>query len=230
MTLEVREPAVANRIVLPSKFDPIVPELGLTPGLYLMHAKKTGGKTLNSLAMAYWLRDGLKTNCAFEPMMEPRAPNTFQLLVADKWSVWFRQSCEALSGGVLIIDSMNYVIGRLPEVEEVVRAMGQVTYPGGLTPRDVIGTNAHNQIAEALNVAVIGTINSELYPVVDVLEGACEGRVLITSTSGAIQIRSRLDRETRSHVVPPEFHATAVKKLGYDRRATKSVSSTLEVF
>lgn len=229
MTIDTIPPAQAGHINPPSRTAPVFNNPSMTPGLYLMYGKKTSGKTLLSLAFAHQMKaQGVLT--AFTPMMEPRAPNTFDLLRADRWFNWFNQSVSNLRGGLLVIDSMNYVVGAVPQVTEILKTMQQVTYPGGLSPRDVIGVNVHNQIAEANDCVVIGTINSELFPVVDVLEGACEGRILIQSSSGIVNIRNRYTRSAEMFRIDEVAHTKALDELGYGRKTSSTHARELVTF
>lgn len=207
------EYASPNVFALPMQTRSVCDEPDLTTGLHLMLGPKASGKTLLSLSMAYDLLErGVKTS--YNYVLEPRASDTRGLLNPDTWEDWYDVSCKALRGGVLVIDSMTYVIAMLAQLRDLGEYLSTVTYAGGLSPRDIQGALLHNEIAQSRGTCVIATVNSELFPVVDKFEGAVEGQISIRS-SRSVSLRNRRTRLESTFSVSETAHNSAIADLGY---------------
>lgn len=205
--------AEPGRFRTPIKTKYVTDKPALTTGLHLMLGPRAAGKTIVSLSLAAELKDDVPV--AYNYLLEPRANGTRELLSPETWTKWYTKSCEALSGGVLIIDSMTYVIAMLTQLYRLSEFLSDVTYTGGLSPRDIQGALIHDEIARDHGVAVIGTVNSELFPVVDKFEGAVEGVIRINSVT-QITYRNRGTRIDTPYSISPEAHSAAKSALGYD--------------
>jgi len=166
--------------------------LNLNDGLYLMHGGKASGKTVNALALYIDLvraKSQMKARYvyAFEPRAKQVEPEPFGALKAyDKDMKEFIATC---SGGVLVFDSLTYVLKGLNETPKEQGA----TYPGGLQERDFRAIRDHDRLAALHNVALIGIVNSDLLPISEDLEGACEGMIRVMGV-GSMSIRDRITR------------------------------------
>jgi hypothetical protein len=180
-----------------------------------MTGPKASGKTLTALAIALeLLKEG--TPCTFRYVMEPRADIVSDFF--DKggaaWEDYLTDACRSVKGekgGVVIIDSITYLIARLPKLVALKEELSTATYQGGLSPRDIMGVLLHDNIARKEGVALIATLNSELFPTVDKLEGACEGQIILTSP-GIFVHRDRTNRTTVTESVSVD---AAANLLGY---------------
>lgn len=198
---------------LPSKTTFVVGPAKLTPGLHLLAAPKATGKTVTTLALAINYRQaGVPTVFAY--VMEPRAQDVRSILAVGEWQKYVESCLLQARNGLLVLDSLTYVLNRLDIITELEDAIGKVTYAGGLTPRDILSVLALDDMARKGNVALIGTLNSELFPIADKLEGACEGAITL-SGDGQFLSRSRKARVVESYSIPREFVEAARTELGY---------------
>lgn len=205
----------ARRWALPEKKVPVVSSFGLTYGLHIMVAPKAAGKTLTALAIAVKAKaEGVRTVFAY--IMEPRAHDVTSLLEMGAWQAYLQACLNNASEGLLILDSLTYVLHRLDIIRELEESIGRVTYAGGLTPRDILSILVLDDMARKNKVAVIGTLNSELFPVAEKLEGACEGAIKLLAP-GSFLLRTRRTRESVSLSVDV---SEAAKMLGYSKRPT----------
>lgn len=199
----------------------------LAPGLYLLFGPKASGKTVTSLAFAIWAKEtGLVTTFCY--MMEPRARLGADLMKETNWDDAYRELLKRNQGGVLVLDSLTYLIAKLSAVREVEQDLSRVTYAGGLAPRDVLGVLTHDHMARAANVAVVATVNSELFPVIDKLEGAAEGQMILRSP-GVYSFRSRVSRALINVTVPVLHFRQARVALGYDNAQVFQAGSIKEI-
>lgn len=214
--------AAPNAAIIPAQFKSVSAAPDLTPGLHLLMGPKASGKTRHSLALYHHLRlQGV--TASYRYILEPRASGTRALLDADAWTNWYTASCKALSGGVLILDSITYVVSMLAQLRDLGDMLSKVTYEGGLSPRDIQGVLLHNEIASDAGVAVVATVNSELFPVANKLEGAAEGQITILSER-QLSMRNRRTRKPFEFVIPGSADERALKQLGYGRSQTLSGS------
>lgn len=199
--------------LLPRQESPVPGPLPLTPGLHLMFGPKASGKTLTSLGIAHWTRVSGGA-ASFSYLLEPRAIGSQSLLSGNRWEEHLDSLLSANKGGVVVVDSMTYVVAKLSTIKGMEAELTGVTYAGGLSPRDILGILLHDEKARLANVALIGTINSELFPVVEKLEGACEGQIQLTSP-GTFTLRTRKDREINTFTLPDAARKLATRDLGY---------------
>lgn len=194
--------------------------LSLSPGLYVMYGPRAVGKTLTSLALAAWLL-AAGVRAVYRYVLEPRSLHAQDLLSPTSWQNYLSEGFEVATGGVLIIDSMTYVLSMLPGIADS-RDLADTTYPGGLKPRDVMGALAHDALARRANVALIATLNSDLFPVVKDLEGATEGQIQVMSP-GVVKHRDRTLRTESIITIPKDpFVDDAAELLGYSGVAITS--------
>lgn len=206
-------PASPRAWYTPAKTAKTYGRLKLTPGLHLMIAPKAAGKTLTSLALALEYQ-ATQPSCptVFAYVMEPRAANTTKLLMPGMWEAFLRETMASCEGkGVVFIDSLTYVFHKLAAVEALSETMAKVTYSGGLTPRDNLAALILDDMAREAGVALVGTLNSELFPVAEKLEGACEGAIMLTAP-GVFTIRNRATRKAEAMHVDV---TAAAARLGY---------------
>lgn len=209
--------------VLPIKYGPrawpaVDPKLRLSPGLHLLIAPKAAGKTLTSLALhlAYQAA-GVPTVFAY--LMEPRSPVVDSLLAQGGWDEYLTGMLQTAAGGVVIVDSITYLLNRLGRIVELEEQIGKVTYKEGLTPRDILSVLLTDELARASGVSLIATLNSELFPVPDKLEGACEGVIRLHSP-GSLQLRNRSARVTQDVVLHQSLVNAAAELIGYPQQET----------
>jgi hypothetical protein len=192
------------------------PELTLGFGLHLMGAGRAKGKTITGLAIAEWLEASGVTNM-YAYLMEPRSVVPISTIIGGSgWSDKYASLLDQAPNGVLVLDSLTYLIQMTAEMRQVQETLSDVIYKGGLSPKDIIGVLIHDEIARSKRVAVIATVNSELMPTMEVFEGACEG-TLNLSSPGSFLHRDRKTREFKNIVVPRRFIESAAKQLGYTR-------------
>lgn len=189
--------------------------LGLTTGLHLMIGPKASGKTLTAYAMAISLKRA-RVKVTYAYVMEPRALFSSHLISGDNWNAFYQAMLDATKGGVIIIDSLTYLLNRLTIIKVLEKDIGKVTYKEGLTPRDILSVLMHDEMAREAGVCVIATLNSELFPVVDKLEGACEGQLQLLSP-GTFKMRSRKTRAEIIHSIDPSVLDAAARKFGFTK-------------
>lgn len=198
---------------LPIRPAPVAEAPRLYPGLYLMWGPRAAGKTLTALALALWLKaQNVRAN--FQYILEPRSTQVENLLSINGYNSWLVEKLEDTQQGVLCIDSLTYTLSHLEEVAKYAASFTDATYPGGLKPKDVVGALFHDWIARQYGVALIGTLNSDLFPVVKDLEGATEGQLLVISP-GVVKQRDRGDRTERPIDFPKQYVEEAAVLLGY---------------
>jgi len=187
----------------------------MPPGLILMHGPKASGKTVTSLALAHQLKaDGVPVS--YNYMMEPRAQGSAAafLKTTEDWEAWLKNALQACSGGVLIIDSLTYLLHHLSVLRTLEESISRVTYAGGLTPKDNISVLLYDEMARVANTCLVATINSELLPVVEKLEGACEGQIELHSP-GTFSVRTRFTRRPDQVALSEWAMIQAQADLGY---------------
>lgn len=128
-------------------------------------------------------------------------------IIPTSYSAWLHNQLEAVAlraregfPPILILDSLTYTIRHLDETKAAIKDSGgkDVTYSGGLSAADILGALHHTLIAEAYGVALIGTVNSELLPIAEVLTGAVEG---VLSSRGVGQIVGPSRESGRRHTL-----------------------------
>jgi hypothetical protein len=201
----------------------------LAPGLLLMSGITGSGKSTNSLALALMIATTSRQPVSYVYTTEPRAdyPASQDLLGmnAPERINDLLQATAGSSAKSVVIDSLTHVIPLLG-----LRRLGDsqdTTMKEGLRRSDVLGTLDLDLRARAAGLTVIATVNAELFPRPDALEGACEGFFVITGM-GALTLRERLTRSEISVVIPPPFLNAARTLLGYRSAAktTKDWQST----
>jgi len=188
------------------------PELPLATGLYLTFAPAAGGKTLTALGLACWL-EAYGTSVSYEYAYEPGAQTGIDKLgpVAHQ-ELLSRHKKE--KPHVLVFDSLSLALRMLPEVEALAKLLGDQAYTGGLKPADLAGAGKHNAFGELNNVCIIGTVNSDMLPIVRALSGAIMG-IFTIGAPGTLSGADRTDRTQKPIVVPDEFMNIATQAVGY---------------
>lgn len=210
---------------LPASTHLVAGKHGFATGLYLMYGSRASSKTLSSLGLADELSNS-GANCIWGSVMEPRAKHVLDAISVGEdesvdqlrgWqSILERWLIAAGSKGYVFADSLTYVLTRLDAFasEEFTRQLGTQTYKEGLTPQIIVACLLTDAMAREHNVCLIGTLNSELFPFVDKLEGATEGRIQIMAP-GRLIVRDRSTRKDRPIDVDPKSMNTALDILGY---------------
>jgi hypothetical protein len=181
-----------------------------------MLGPKRVGKTITAMALSHWL-SAEGASVIYDYVMEPRS--SYKSINKEQWADRIKAGANKVAQpgkvGVVIMDSMTYTIAALAQVAQATER-STVTYKGGLSPTDILGVLFHDEMAKELNIALVGTVNSDLFPVVDKFEGACEGEVTIIKPGEFFAI----DRRTRKRAhftAPDESVAFAFEKAGYLR-------------
>lgn len=193
----------------------------LSAGFHLMLGARATGKTLTALALALqYKEEGIPT--LYHYVMEPRASRV-DLAVSgwdehlrEGFKVFTRPGDGSVASGVMIEDSMTYTISALQKLKDYDSTKKEVTFKGGLSPRDILGVMLHDSMAKAAGVALIGTVNSDLFPVAGVFEGACEGELQLLHP-GEYTARDRRTRQKVNFKVPAQYIREAARILGYDQ-------------
>jgi hypothetical protein len=198
---------------LPSRPGGLKGPLPLAYGMHLMAGTKGSGKTVTSVGLGLWLKDE-QVNVLYEYVMEPRASMTTALIKPGNWEKHLRAQLDKVKGGVLFVDSLTYLVSRLDAITELEKSnlLSNVTYSGGLSPRDILGILLHDALAREYEVALVATLNSELFPVVDKLAGASEGEFKL-SAPGSFMHQDRTRRTQVMYKVPDEYMASAFAGL-----------------
>jgi hypothetical protein len=189
--------------------------LELNYGMYLVPGAKAAGKTASLLGMSFWASE-LGVPSIFRSVLEPRAPDMEDVMNPQAWRDYVKDAMKLARNGFFALDSITHSLARLPAIVENEATIGTQTFKGGLTPKDILGTLLMDGLAREAKVVLFAAINSDLYPVVDQLEGACEGKAVITSP-GQLTLSDRISRVPRPLTVPPQYMKKAFACLGYKR-------------
>lgn len=203
---------------LPSQSVPVERSpVPLSTGLHLMHGGKASGKTLTALALALQLKEA-GVSVKYEYVMEPRADaaQLIEMQTADRYQSILDGWLGDCRGGVLIMDSLTYLLQKLPDVETQLEVLGTQTYEKGLTPGVIFGVLLLDSRARAAGTCLIGTLNTELVPAVERLEGACEGEMKITAP-GVFMQRDRITRVAKELTPGTLALEQAKGLLGYNQ-------------
>lgn len=134
-------------------------------------------------------------------------------------------------GGILIIDSLTLLLGSFGKELTKGTDKNSTDDPamkGGMRRSDIIGLSAFDGWCRSKRVAVIGAINSELFPRTDVLEGACQGSVVLTPQTYAATARLRnYGREPLDARPPLASVQTALARFSPQRLPTRGPASRL---
>jgi hypothetical protein len=192
------------------------PDMSFSPGLHLMLAGRAVGKTLTALALAMYQAADLSAKVLYKYVAEPGSMRDPEVIQSSFWTTVYETWLKDSEGGVLVIDSMTYLLTALETIRLMSNngSISEVTYAGGLSPRDILGVLLHDAMARRANVAVIATVNSELFPVVNTFEGACEGQ-LVLSAPGVFSARDRGTRLTQEFTLDKKVVDQAAAILGY---------------
>jgi len=187
----------------------------LPAGFYLMPGVTGQGKSTTSLALKLWVaasKDAPKA--CYKYAAEPRARRVNTIMMAQQWQNFLLINMAACRNGLLVIDSMTYNLANLPAVVARAEELGDVTYKGGLSPRDVFAVLLLTGWAVRLQVVLIGTLNTELYPIASALGGAAEGELQLLSP-GLFKAKSRsAGRYYQTYAIPDEYVKAARDMLG----------------
>jgi hypothetical protein len=151
---------------------------------------------------------------------------------------WFRDILDTMTpmmttGGFGCIDSLthvipifgSYVMSQLtpPGADHNSRyAVQDVTLEGGVNRSSMYGVLALNALCAERKIALIGTVNSELFPRLGIFEGVTEGLVTLEATY-SFSIRDRSTRETRLCSLLPEISGVTLAMLGYSAPSRNAV-------
>jgi hypothetical protein len=186
----------------------------LAYGLHLMAGVKASGKTVSSLALVYETLAADKP-ARYEYVMEPRS--RFVSSLVGEQGAWQKHLVSAMGrvkGGILVADSLTYLIDKLDKSVEMEEELSRVTYSGGLSPRDIMGVLFHDELARKHEIALVGTLNAELFPVIDKLGGACEGEFQLAAP-GSFQHRDRSTRSWKTVALSSSAMTKAFNALNY---------------
>jgi hypothetical protein len=215
------------------------PRHPFTPGLTLFYGGRGTAKTTNALALHLGLTK-LGVTSSYVSIMEPRAQMVSltassqataggadpkkggSVTKTDSWQAKLDGLLNDLRGNqlssnnvsVLWLDSLTYLVKGLRSTQEAMEAFSGATYPGGLDFFDILGVLQHSALACSKGVAMVGIVNSELFPVVTLLEGACEG-VLQSNGPGDMRLTSRATkRQAMPLRIPRSLCVEAWRLLG----------------
>jgi hypothetical protein len=186
----------------------------LTAGLHIMFGPKGSGKTVTARALADYLK-GAGCSVSYAYVCEPGAKLSTELFAPSVWKQWFTSCLDAIAQlpkPILILDSMTYTLAMLPEIVALKEYTSQVTYTGGLSPRDILGTLIHDRLCRNAGVAVVATANSDLFPPVEKFEGASEGQLVLRSP-GQFSYRNRYARQFSTFNIPQDVVQAALTKV-----------------
>lgn len=190
----------------------VPPPPALPVGLHLMGGASGSGKTVTSLGLALWYKL-YDVSCSYSYVAEPRAAEQAKYLTdSGAWSTRLAGELEARREGVLVVDSLTYLITALPSVRELESTIAAVTYSGGLRPIDIAGVLTYDALAGEAKTALIGTLNTDLFPKHAELEGACEGSIVVRGP-GLIALRNREGRTWSEVSVPTPIFDEARRLL-----------------
>jgi hypothetical protein len=194
-----------------------------------MAGTKGSGKTVTSVGIGLWLKEA-KVETMYEYVMEPRAAMTTSLIKPGNWEKHLKAQLDKVKGGLLVVDSLTYLVTRLDAITELEKQnlLSNVTYSGGLSPRDILGVLLHDALAREYRVAMIATLNSELFPVVDKLAGASEGEFKL-SAPGSFMHQDRTTRTNVVYKVPDEYMKAAFTGL-YPGKAAPEGTTVIDRF
>jgi hypothetical protein len=98
---------------------------------------------------------------------------------------------KASASPYVVVDSLTYIIPAMGST--ALGGQEDVTMKEGLRRSEILGVLALDAQARQIGITVIGTINSELFPRPQALEGACEGAITMESP-GRLILRDRQQR------------------------------------
>lgn len=203
------------------------PDLPLVAGLYLVFAPASGGKTLTALGLATWLR-AHGTDVSYQYAYEPGSSVGPSELTAPKHEALLATHFSLDKSGkrqpsVLIFDSLSMALRMLTGVAGLSDTLGDQAYPGGLKPADLAGASLHNDYGAQHKMCIIGTVNSEMLPIVRALSGAVMG-IYSIGTPGTLSGMDRTDRVSRPIIIPQEYMDIASRAIGYGGFNTRAAS------
>jgi len=194
----------------------------------------------NSSAAAEVAKDVTKAvvhDSCYRGLLEPRAQATaFEMGVSDQGMLnqgdvslfadpiaGFTKIVESVAAGapkVIVLDSVTHFLSLYGYCLTVKKNVPDTTLPGGMPRSAIWATLAIDALAREQRVAVVATVNSELFPRVDILEGACEAQMEITQ-GYTIVYRDRGARKMREVRLNNVVTAQALSSLGYSANQTQ---------
>jgi len=196
----------------------------LYPGLYLMAAPTGGAKTITSIALATWIAmDSGYSKIPFLNILEPRSPNAGSDL--SNRLLDSTLSFETLVGllpksGALVADSLTHVIPVIGTLK-LGKGVSDTTFKGGVQRSWIVGCLALESAARKAGCTLIGTLNTDLFPGAEHMEGVCEGRMRI-GAFGQFALRDRATRQSVNVTIPSDILGVASRALGYTGPTTSS--------
>jgi hypothetical protein len=193
--------------------------LPLPAGFYLMPGVTGQGKSTTSLALKLWIESSgkLEGRACYKYVAEPRSKRVSSIMLPAQWQSLLLTNMIACRRGLFVVDSMTYNLANLPLVMERAEMMSDVTYKGGLSPRDVFAVLLLTGWAVRLQVVLIGTLNTELYPIAGALEGAAEGTLQLLNP-GLFKAKSRsAGRYYATYSIPDSYVTQARELLGVSK-------------
>lgn len=207
--------ALRDKVDRLKHFDfPIVPRSYLignrtwAAGLYLFVGPRASGKSTLLAGLAEWLIDqrteaqvaGKPTeySVSYHYVREPRAsvssgeesqPRNDSRHILDVIK-------DSSAPGFVIIDSITLLLP-IWGMQQL-GGLSDVTYPRGVRLSDMLALSELDfRAAEAGNV-VIAAMNSDLYPMAEILESLIEGALSVTGTWGTVVMRNRVLRDVEA--------------------------------
>jgi energy-coupling factor transporter ATP-binding protein EcfA2 len=201
----------------------------LTYGLYLLTGRTGAGKSTTAVSLALMM--GAQTGqMNYANILEPRASGDINKdlsnasLAPGRLDEILAFYASLSSTPYVILDSITYLISAVGALK--LGGQEDVTMKGGLRRSEVLGVLSMDEQARQLGITFIGTVNNELFPRPEALEGACEGNISLEAHSLEIFIRDRTDRNA-TPVALDSAAFTAARSLLHQTRLIDTSSSIL---
>jgi hypothetical protein len=125
---------------------------------------------------------------------------------------------------VLFCDSLTYLLKALSETQLALSLDKGPTFKEGLAYGDILGVLHHTLKAETHGVALVGVVNQDLFPVIDYLQGAAEGRIDVTEPGRITRASRGTGRRDIPVDIDPVYMTYARELLGYDSTVSEGIN------